>query len=165
MSYPDYPQHPPRQPQPARPYQTYAPQGNADALYGATLPQAFKRFFQRYAHFRGHASRSEFWWVYLITFSVGLIFGLAMEILEITSVRGDLGMSVAALIVSTVYLLVVLALLVPSIAITVRRLRDSGLSGWLYFLTFIPFAGQIALIFLTIMPIQVNQSQFVNTRQ
>ncbi|MCB4208648.1 DUF805 domain-containing protein [Arthrobacter sp. UM1] len=39
-------------------------------LYGATLPQAFTRFFKRYANFHGRSSRSEFWWMSLVVMVV-----------------------------------------------------------------------------------------------
>ncbi|WP_298228535.1 DUF805 domain-containing protein [Gryllotalpicola sp.] len=40
-------------------------------LYGATFGQAFTRFWQRYALFYGRASRSEFWWWFLVNVLVG----------------------------------------------------------------------------------------------
>ncbi|SMX99480.1 Protein of unknown function (DUF805) [Brevibacterium aurantiacum] len=42
-------------------------------LYGASFGQAVKRFFKKYTHFSGRASRSEFWWMALFAFLVQLI--------------------------------------------------------------------------------------------
>ena len=64
-----------------------------------------------YAKFSGRARRSEYWWFYLFNFIVGLILGF---------------IGVKAL--STVYELIIL---IPSLAVTVRRLHDTGRSGWL----------------------------------
>ena len=45
-----------------------------------------------------------------------------------------------------------LGLVVPSIAITVRRLHDGGFSGLLYLINFVPYIGSLAILVLTILP-------------
>jgi uncharacterized membrane protein YhaH (DUF805 family) len=45
-----------------------------------------------------------------------------------------------------------LATLVPSIAISVRRLHDGNFSGWLYLLILIPILGALAIIVLMLLP-------------
>lgn len=77
-----------------------------------------------YADFRGRASRSEYWWFYL--FSVLAIFTGAL-------------ISLAALN------LFALALFLPSLATSVRRLHDVGRSGWWLLLGLIPFGGFVVL--------------------
>ena len=59
MTSPQYPTAPPAPPTGETPL--WAP------LYGASLPQAVRRFFAKYADFSGRASRSEYWWWYLVT--------------------------------------------------------------------------------------------------
>jgi len=44
--------------------------------HGGGAGEAIKRFFQRYAQFRGYASRSEFWWPWLVNFLIGLILSI-----------------------------------------------------------------------------------------
>lgn len=119
--------------------------------YGIGFLPAVKRGFQKYATFSGRASRSEYWWwtlanavVFVALYALIIGFGLA------TAERpGDLGAGAIPFVV----LLIVwwLAILVPSIAITVRRLHDAGYSGWLYLLALIPSIGGIILIVFCVL--------------
>lgn len=74
----------------------------------------YLKVLQNYATFSGRARRSEYWYFYLFTsiFSVVLIFV-------------DLLMSTLVL-----YNIYMLAVLIPSIAVAVRRMHDVGKSGW-----------------------------------
>ncbi len=85
----------------------------------------------KYASFSGRARRSEFWWFYLFTFVV-IIAGVVLD-----AVLGTSGIF---------YGVTVLALILPNIAIAVRRLHDIDKSGWSYLLYFIPLAGFIIMI-------------------
>lgn len=49
-------------------------------------------------------------------------------------------------------ILAVLALIVPNISVTVRRLHDAGYSGWFYLLNFVPYVGGIILFIFTLLP-------------
>ncbi|MFT8356996.1 MAG: DUF805 domain-containing protein [Bifidobacterium aquikefiri] len=89
--------------------------------YGISLKDAIIRFFKKYAVFSGRASRSEYWWAYLFTTVVSLAISI------IFSAMGNH-------IADALSVLWSLAVLVPSIAIAVRRLHDANLSGWWYFL-------------------------------
>ncbi|WP_458778760.1 recombinase family protein [Arthrobacter sp. D3-16] len=59
---------------------------------------------------------------------------------------------VGAAIIVAVFFLWMLAIIVPSIALTVRRLHDSNKSGWWYFISVIPFAGAIILLVFVLLP-------------
>jgi len=86
---------------------------------------------ERYAKFDGRAGRPEFWWYFL----AGLIISVALNILgQVSSIL---------VILSLVY---ALAVLVPGLAVGVRRLHDTGKSGWFLLLGLIPCAGFIILI-------------------
>jgi len=69
---------------------------------------------RQYATFRGRAPRSEYWWFYLFTILVGIVASI-IDNAAGTSIIGGLAN---------------LALLLPSLAVGVRRLHDSNLSGW-----------------------------------
>ena len=92
-----------------------------------TFPEAIKRAFAQYATFAGRATRPEYWWFYL--FSV-LAWGVPYALL-LASLPGT-GESVGGLFWFALLLLIVavLVLLVPGISVTVRRLHDTGKSGW-----------------------------------
>lgn len=100
-------------------------------LRGATFGQAFRRFFQRYALFRGRASRSEFWWWVL----AGALIGTAFDILVAISSGFRLLEALWGL-----------AIIVPELALSARRLHDTDRSGWWVLLALIPIVGWIILI-------------------
>lgn len=81
--------------------------------------------FNKYAEFVGRARRSEYWWF--------VLFGLIVSI-----VLSPLSTSLS--------LLASLALFVPSLAVAVRRLHDTGRSGWYLLISLIPLVGTIILI-------------------
>ena len=83
-----------------------------------TFPDAVRSVLSQYAGFRGRAPRSEYWWWYLLTVLVNL------------ATNGIDRLTHAAVGVSFVGVVVTLGLLLPTLAVSVRRLHDSGLSGW-----------------------------------
>ena len=89
------------------------------------IVEATKAFFTRYADFNGRSRRSEYWWSNLSITIIGAIVG---------AILGDLSFIWS------------LAILVPGIAVSVRRLHDIGKSGWWYLLGFIPLVGSIILL-------------------
>lgn len=119
-------------------------------LYGASLPEAVSRFFRKYATFSGRASRSEFWWWALVSGVVSLVLNV------VTMVGGAAGASLrpdGTSVPGPVYwiglilsVIISLAIIVPNIALAVRRLHDSNMSGWTYLLVLIPFVGPILII-------------------
>lgn len=94
--------------------------------------------FRKYATFTGVASRPEFWWFALFV-SLG---GAALSALNLVTPQGTVyvGTSLAACFGA--------AVLLPSLAVTVRRLRDSGRSWTNLFWLLLPVAGLIVLIVL-----------------
>jgi uncharacterized membrane protein YhaH (DUF805 family) len=157
MSYQQYPQQQAYQAGTGEP-PLWAP------YYGAPFPVAIRRFFKKYATFTGRASRSEYWWWVLVAVAVGIIINI------ITAAVGASGATVAAdgsavpgpgAAVGLVQLAIWgLATIVPSLALTVRRLHDVNLSGWLVLLGLVPFLGGIALLVLTILPPKPEGQRF-----
>ena len=87
--------------------------------------------FERYAVFEGRAGRAEYWWFFLANFLIGLV----IQILA--------GVSDALVILSLIYSL---ALLIPGLAVAVRRLHDTDKSGWWILISLVPLVGIIVLI-------------------
>lgn len=119
-------------------------------LPGASFGDAVKRFFQRYAQFRGYASRSEFWYSYL--FNALVLFGLYMVLLlggALTPSSDSSGDStgVFAILGSVLIGLYWLATIIPNLALAVRRLHDNGKSGLWLFISFIPGGSIVLLVF------------------
>lgn len=92
---------------------------------------AVKAFYKNYVNFSGRASRSEYWWPQLFIIILYLIMVAGASLLGET-IGGILGLIIG---------LIVLASLIPSISVTVRRLHDNDKSGWFILLGLIPFVG------------------------
>lgn len=86
---------------------------------------AIKLYFTQYVQFEGRATRSEYWWVFLFNFIVGLV------------------LSVVFFPLSIVYSL---AVLLPSLGLHWRRMHDTGRSGAFTLLALIPFVGAIIVL-------------------
>lgn len=123
-------------------------------LYGATFGQAVSRFFQKYATFSGRASRSEFWWVQLFIWLVSLVPAILVSVGMGSSVSasGDVAFNGVAIFGLILSFIIGLGLLVPSLAITWRRLHDANMSGWFYLLILVPGVGSIIIFILMMMP-------------
>lgn len=97
-----------------------------------------------YANFEGRARRQEYWMfvlfnlIIMFVLYIPMIIGAAMESQVITMIGAGLVVIYA------------LAVLVPSIAVVVRRLHDQDKSGWYYFVGLIPLIGGIWLLILMI---------------
>ena len=125
-------------------------------LYGASLPQAVGRFFRKYATFSGRASRSEYWWVYLFIFVVLIVGAIGIGVLgNATQTEADRAArqpGPGALIFAIPLIIFSLGIIVPAIALHIRRLHDVNISGLLYLITFFPYLGSLVLQILAILP-------------
>jgi len=101
--------------------------------------------FRKYAQFSGRARRMEFWMFTLI--NVLVIVGLA--------VFADKALWANFLLV--VYFV---AMFIPCIALTVRRLHDTGRSGWWIFISAVPLIGSIAMIIFEVLPGDMGDNAF-----
>jgi len=95
---------------------------------------AVRSFISRFTDFAGRSSRSEYWWVQLALFIAFFILGL---------VTGFLGETLGSIIIGIAYL----AILVPALALAIRRLHDLDKSGWWMLLSLIPLIGGLVLLF------------------
>jgi uncharacterized membrane protein YhaH (DUF805 family) len=125
-------------------------------LYGATLPQAFTRFWTRYATFTGRASRSEYWWFALanalIVIVLAVLGGILGSIGATTDAAGRAQPGPGFVPVGILILLYGLAIIVPSIALHVRRLHDANLAGWFVLFGLIPSLGGLILLVFAVLP-------------
>ena len=100
---------------------------------------------QNYANFSGRASRSEYWYftLFVILVAIPLVLLMMLGVNFQTSEIEAFGYIVMA-VLGVFYL----AMLIPTIAVGVRRLHDRDMSGWWYLgfiaLSFIPFVGSLA---------------------
>ena len=100
------------------------------------MKDAVASVFRNYATFSGRACRSEYWWFFLFNL-------IASFILSALDGPGPGPMRHGAGMLSSIWWL---ANVIPSLAVAVRRLHDTGRSGWWLLLGLIPLIGQIVLI-------------------
>lgn len=98
-----------------------------------------KVVFENYANFNGRARRSEYWYFGLANFIIAIIAAI------IDSVAG---LNFEPLPYGWLYFANALLILIPGLAVTVRRLHDVGKSGWFFFIILIPIIGSIWLLVL-----------------
>jgi len=118
-----------------------------------SFPDAVKMFFTRYVDFQGRSMRSEFWWVMLFNFIVIAVLGGLAIGLGGNFETGD--MNPIGMVLFGVLGLYYLAILIPSIALFVRRLHDINQTGWIYLglvvASIIPVIGLIASIAMIVI--------------
>ncbi len=104
---------------------------------------------QKYADFSGRARRSEYWFF--------VLFGILAEVVwsVIYMIVGRV--SALAVLWGLVGLVVFVGLIVPSLAVAIRRLHDTGRSGWWLLLSFVPFGGIVLLVFFVLDSSSENQ--------
>ena len=99
-----------------------------------------KCLLEKYADFSGRARRQEYWMFTLFNVIAMIVLSIIAGILD--AVFGSDG--IFSLIVVGLYYL---AILVPTLAVTVRRLHDTDRAGWWLLLAFIPFGGLVIFVF------------------
>ena len=133
-------------------YQPYVdPVGMDPRHYG--FADSVKRAFSQYAKFDGVASVAEFWWFYLFNLIVaGVLYFLVFVLVIGTAASGGDGETAGAstLVVLLILGLYGLAVLLPSLGVTIRRLHDAGYSGFFVLLEFVGL-GIVTLV-LCIFP-------------
>ena len=112
-----------------------------------TYLQAFKN----YADFSGRATRREYWVFYIFNLALTVIAAMLDNVFEIA--WGELGYG-------PIYTLYALGVLIPSLAVTVRRLHDVGKSGWMILVALIPLVGPIWLIVLLAMAGDSSENEY-----
>jgi uncharacterized membrane protein YhaH (DUF805 family) len=96
-----------------------------------SFTEAIQSCFSNYANFNGRARRSEYWYFILFSFIVNVILVLLGRASNVFSYLGSI---------------VTLAMFIPNLAVSIRRLHDIGKSGWYYLISFIPLVGTIIMI-------------------
>ena len=111
---------------------------------------AYKNFFKGYVDFTGRSKRSENWWIWL-TNMILLVPFYSAYFKVLANPRNETALMALGGI-AIIYMIFGLALMLPMLALTVRRLRDAGFHWALIFVIFIPMVGALALLALLAMP-------------
>ena len=111
---------------------------------------AYKNFFKGYVDFTGRSKRSEYWWIWL-TNMILLVPFYSAYFKALANPRNETALMALGGI-AIIYMIFGIALFLPGLALTVRRLRDAGFHWALIFIIFIPMVGPLALLVLLAMP-------------
>jgi uncharacterized membrane protein YhaH (DUF805 family) len=101
--------------------------------------QAVQTCLRQYANFRGRAQRPEFWWFMLFALLATLAASLLGEIANA---------------------LVTLALLLPGLAVSARRLHDIDRSGWWQLVGIVPMIGWVIVLYWYVQPSGPRPNRF-----
>ena len=111
----------------------------------------YLKCLKQYADFSGRARRKEYWMFVLFN----MIFAIVAMILD-----NVLGIAMEGIGYGPLYGLYVLAMLIPGLAVAVRRLHDVGKSGWMILIALIPLIGAIWLLVLMVTDSNAGENQY-----
>lgn len=146
-------------------YQTYT-QNTQYPTKSVGPVSAFISMFKNFANFRGRSRRSEYWMAYLannlLMFIVSIVFAaVCMDEFESIArtidykIAFDLPISFSDFGAIGVFFVLVLVygliLIIPSLSLLVRRLHDTGKSGWFILLSLVPMVGSIVIFVFTVL--------------
>jgi uncharacterized membrane protein YhaH (DUF805 family) len=106
---------------------------------------------RKYAVFEGRARRKEYWFFLLFTIIVTLILSFIDEMLGIFDTETGVGL------LSGIYSI---GVVIPCIAVGIRRLHDTGRSGWWLLITLIPVIGGLVLLVFTVLESQPGDNEY-----
>lgn len=112
---------------------------------------AYKKFLSNYTNFSGRSSRSDYWYVFLANFLIGFVIGFVGGLIP--------ALSGLTALLSSVYSL---AVLIPGIALFIRRMHDINKSGWNFFWCLVPLVGFIILLVLLCKPSVDENNKYGN---
>lgn len=105
---------------------------------------------KKYAVFNGRARRKEYWFFALFNIIISIVLAV------IDGVTGSFSPEVGMGLLGGIY---TLAVLIPSIAVSVRRLHDTDRSGWWLLIALVPLIGAIVLLVFMVQDSKAGQNQ------
>ena len=109
---------------------------------------------KKYAVFSGRSRRKEFWYFTLFNF----IISLTLEFIDgMATLSYFYNETFGFGLLGGVY---TLAIIIPSIAVSIRRLHDIGKSGWWILISFIPLIGVLVLLYFHVLDSQSEENQY-----
>ena len=106
---------------------------------------------KKYAVFDGRARRKEYWMFFLFNIIISIVLGIIDGVVGTSGATGSIGLLGG---------LYTLAVLIPGIAVAVRRLHDTSRSGWWILIGLIPLVGAIVLIVFMVQDGTPGENQF-----
>lgn len=97
---------------------------------------------KKYAVFDGRAGRQEYWFFILFNILISMALGY------VDWLTGNINPETGLGVLSGIY---ALGVMIPGMAVSVRRLHDTGRSGWWLLITFVPVIGAIIFIYFMVL--------------
>ena len=117
---------------------------------------AIKSFWSHYSKFKGRSRRSEYWWIQLFL----VLTNLVVAAIDLALMNGDVDRFIANGGGGIVGLIWILVTIVPALAVLVRRLHDTGKTGWWAVIGFVPLIGGIVLLVFTVLDSDAGENKF-----
>lgn len=110
--------------------------------------QGYLKAWKQYAVFRGRSTRAEYWVFALVNFAIVIVLVMPGTIAQLHAVSMEQmpHLTPGRMIMGGVADIFILAQIIPSLAVQVRRLHDTDRSGWWWLIGFIPLIGWILLL-------------------
>ena len=118
--------------------------------------RALRSFWKRYRDFRGRSRRSEYWFIQLFL----VVTNIAVAIIDLALMGWDVDRFIANGGGGIVGLVWILLTIVPAVAVLVRRLHDTGKSGWWALVGFLPLVGAVVLLVFTVTDSSPGENKF-----
>ena len=115
-----------------------------------------RSFWSRFADFKGRSRRSEYWYVQLFL----VVTNLAVAGIDLALMDGDLDRFIANGGGGIVGLIWIFATIVPALAVLIRRLHDTGRTGWWALVGLVPFVGAIVLLVFTVIDSSNGENKY-----
>jgi len=115
-----------------------------------------RSFWKRYRDFGGRSRRSEYWFIQLFL----VVTNIAVAIIDLALMGWDVDRFIANGGGGIVGLVWILVTIVPALAVLVRRLHDTGKSGWWVLVGFLPLVGAILLLVFTVTDSSPGENKF-----
>ena len=129
---------------------------NQKPRFSSLLTQLFYEFWGNYANFRGRTARADFWLTNVFLSLVSFLYFIPVVALPLLGCY-----STAVTVISFAAAIVFgLAIVVPALSITVRRLHDTGKSGLWILVSLVPFVGSIILLVLLVLEGQNTENKW-----
>ena len=106
---------------------------------------------RKYAVFQGRARRKEYWWFTLFNIIISILLAV------IDGATGNFDAETGYGLFGTIY---ALAVLIPSIAVSVRRLHDTGRSGWWLLILLLPLIGVIVILVFMLLDSNAEDNEY-----
>ena len=117
---------------------------------------ALRSFWTRYRDFKGRSRRSEYWFIQLFL----VVTNIAVAIIDLALMGWDVDRFIANGGGGIVGLVWILVTIVPALAVLVRRLHDTGKSGWWALVGFLPLVGAVVLLVFTVTDSSPGENKF-----